>query len=273
MILLLPDMSVSAAPAANFIYTVQPGDNLQKIADRFGVTLDTLVTANNISDPNSIRVGQELVVPVDLFSDQDNLAAEQEPVAVTSERTTSYAVRSGDNLYRIATRYNIEIDAIRIANDLSTDTIFIGQLLTIPVAKSVETVDHDYSGAIFGPPEYIAALDEVLDWLAANDAEAFARLQQYVYSIQPSGVGNRAWARLLGSTCSIEIPVASLQLTASIIYHEASHCQQWFTVGIVDEAASETYAYGEQLAFMRRQKFNPLLVHFYELIYVGFAAQ
>ena len=266
-------MSVSAAPVANIIYTVQPGDNLQKIADKFGVTLDTLVSANDISDPNNIRVGQQLVVPVDLSSDQDNSATEQEPAAVTSDRTMSIVVRSGDNLYRIATRYDIEIDAIRNANDLSNDTIFIGQILTIPVAISAETVDHDYTGAIYGSPEYIAALDKVLDWLAANDSESFARLQQHVYSIQPSGAGNRAWARLLGNTCAIEIPVASLQLTASIIYHEASHCQQWFTIGIVDEAAGEVYAYGEQLAFMRRHNFNLQLIRFYELIYAGFAAQ
>jgi nucleoid-associated protein YgaU len=44
-------------------YTVQEGDSLSSIADQFGVSQDALAELNNIDDPNSLQVGQELVIP------------------------------------------------------------------------------------------------------------------------------------------------------------------------------------------------------------------
>lgn len=44
-------------------YTVQPGDTLSGIADRFGITVDDIVRANNIADPNSLSEGQVLTIP------------------------------------------------------------------------------------------------------------------------------------------------------------------------------------------------------------------
>jgi LysM repeat protein len=44
-------------------YVVEPGDTLSLIAGRFGVTVDALSQANGITDPNSIRPGQELIIP------------------------------------------------------------------------------------------------------------------------------------------------------------------------------------------------------------------
>jgi LysM repeat protein len=44
-------------------YVVQVGDTLAEIAITFNVPLDVLVRANNISDPDHIEVGQELVIP------------------------------------------------------------------------------------------------------------------------------------------------------------------------------------------------------------------
>ncbi|NPV09835.1 MAG: LysM peptidoglycan-binding domain-containing protein, partial [Anaerolineae bacterium] len=44
-------------------YTVQAGDTLSAIAERFGVTLAALAAANDIANPNSIRVGQVLIIP------------------------------------------------------------------------------------------------------------------------------------------------------------------------------------------------------------------
>jgi LysM repeat protein len=44
-------------------YTVKPGDTLSGIADLFGITVDELVRANNIADPNSLQVGQVLIIP------------------------------------------------------------------------------------------------------------------------------------------------------------------------------------------------------------------
>lgn len=48
---------------AGIRYTVQPGDTLYSIAQRFGVTVDTIAQANELSDPDYIFVGQVLVIP------------------------------------------------------------------------------------------------------------------------------------------------------------------------------------------------------------------
>jgi LysM repeat protein len=44
-------------------YTVVPGDTLERIAKRFGTTVDALVGMNNLRDRNSLRVGQQLIIP------------------------------------------------------------------------------------------------------------------------------------------------------------------------------------------------------------------
>lgn len=44
-------------------YVVQPGDTLVKIAEQFGVTVDAIVKANNLSNPDLLQVGQELIIP------------------------------------------------------------------------------------------------------------------------------------------------------------------------------------------------------------------
>ena len=46
-------------------YTVQTGDTLFLIAQRYGTTIERIVQANNIENPDMIRVGQVLVIPVD----------------------------------------------------------------------------------------------------------------------------------------------------------------------------------------------------------------
>lgn len=49
--------------AAAGTYIIEPGDTLSVIAERFGVSTDALSQANNITDPNTIRPGQELIIP------------------------------------------------------------------------------------------------------------------------------------------------------------------------------------------------------------------
>lgn len=45
-------------------YTVQPGDTLSNIAARYDVSLEDLMAANGLTDPNILAVGQELIIPV-----------------------------------------------------------------------------------------------------------------------------------------------------------------------------------------------------------------
>src|SRR5215204_6428384 len=68
---LTPVPSPTAAPPTNTAgpagqstkYTIKAGDNLSSIALQFGITVDDIVKANNIEDPNQIYEGQELIIP------------------------------------------------------------------------------------------------------------------------------------------------------------------------------------------------------------------
>jgi predicted RNase H-like nuclease (RuvC/YqgF family) len=55
--------SVRSVAARGGTHTVQRGETLASIAEKYGVTVADIVTANGISNPNLIAVGQELVIP------------------------------------------------------------------------------------------------------------------------------------------------------------------------------------------------------------------
>lgn len=52
-----------AAPQTGYEHVVQPGETLSAIAQAYGVKMDAILTANNIKNANSIRVGQKLFIP------------------------------------------------------------------------------------------------------------------------------------------------------------------------------------------------------------------
>ena len=59
-----PSPTVPPAPTPQ-VYVVKAGDNLGKIAKKFGLTLDEILAANpSIKNPNKISLGQEIVIPL-----------------------------------------------------------------------------------------------------------------------------------------------------------------------------------------------------------------
>lgn len=75
----VPDTPEPTATAVQNTYAVQTGDTLGNIGDTFGVSVDDIMTANGITDPNFLQVGQELIIPEAGFA----LATETPPPTET----------------------------------------------------------------------------------------------------------------------------------------------------------------------------------------------
>jgi|YNPNPStandDraft_1061719.scaffolds.fasta_scaffold06974_4 LysM repeat protein len=103
-------------------YTVQQGDTLYSIARRYGLGYLELASYNNIVNPNLIRVGQVLRIPA------AGTVIQPQPAA-----GTTYVVQPGDNLFRIALRYNMSYLYLASYNGIANpNAIYAGQVLRIP---------------------------------------------------------------------------------------------------------------------------------------------
>lgn len=110
-----PTVPASPAPAGDVYHTVQPGENLFRIALRYGTTVEAIVAANHLPDQHSIRVGQELRIPVESGSDSN-----------------TYIVQRGDTLYSIARRFDTTVETLAALNGIASPyTIEVGQTLIV----------------------------------------------------------------------------------------------------------------------------------------------
>ena len=103
------------APTGSNYYTVKSGDSLWSISKKYGITVDELKQANNLTS-NLLSIGQNLLIPTK-----------------ESETTTDeYIVQKGDTLYGIANKFNTTVDNLKSINNLTTDSLSIGQVLKLP---------------------------------------------------------------------------------------------------------------------------------------------
>ncbi len=125
-------------------YTVQKGDSLWKIANQYGVSVDDIIEINNLSG-TTLSIGQQLIIPT-----KNQIKPPNNPIEppVDEENTTQlYVVKSGDSLYSIARAFGTTVAELREINNLTTDTLQIGQLLRIPGNSSnTETIYYVKSG-------------------------------------------------------------------------------------------------------------------------------
>lgn len=112
VIVLIMDLPVLAYK----IYRVRPGDNLQKIAVWHGVTIQSLISINQLANPKRIIPGEVLLIP--------------EPFTKKDERL--YIVKPGDTLGRIAKKYEVSLDWLLDRNPLVNGSkIYAGQMIRI----------------------------------------------------------------------------------------------------------------------------------------------
>jgi len=103
---------------------------LGRIAARYNTTIATLAQLNGITNPNIIRVGQQLIIPT---SGSSGVVPPTSPTTAPSGQAQTYVVRSGDTLFRIALRFNVPISRLIQANGIvDPNRVYVGQTLVIP---------------------------------------------------------------------------------------------------------------------------------------------
>lgn len=122
-------------------YTIIAGDTLTTVAERYNSGICDIATANNISNPNLVVPGQNLIIPVNCTT-PDNTSCFTKPAEPTETCVkglgSTYDVRSGDTLTAIATNFNITLAALVDANPQITDidVIDVGQIINVPICPS-----------------------------------------------------------------------------------------------------------------------------------------
>ncbi len=112
-------------------HVVQPGENLFRIALRYGTTVEELAKANGITNVNMISVGQELTIPGG--TPGGVTPPPTTPPAPPSGTGKTYVVQPGENLFRIALKYNYSYHYLAKYNGIAYPyVIYPGQVIRIP---------------------------------------------------------------------------------------------------------------------------------------------
>ena len=152
-------------------YVVQKGDSLYSIAAKLGTTVAELKKENNLTS-NTLQIGQVLRIPTkEIYEEEENIYVVKKgdtlySIAAANNTTidelkrinnltsdilstgqllkipsallpeTTYKVKKGDSLYSIATKYNTTVDELKRINNLTSNTLSIGQVLKLPSDKA-----------------------------------------------------------------------------------------------------------------------------------------
>jgi LysM repeat protein len=157
-----------AAPPVEH-YTVGAGQSLAQIAQKYDMSLDQIARLNNISNPDLIYAGQDLIVngtgdgtSGDTTTSVDT--TQPTPVPTTSAaNSVTHIVQPGETLATIAQLYGISWLQIAQTNNIyDADHVEVGQELTIPGGSVLTNADYSFISAPAAPPARIGKGKEII---------------------------------------------------------------------------------------------------------------
>ncbi len=146
---------------ADVRYKVRSGDNLSKIAKKYGVTPQALRNANHLKS-DALKVRQVLVIPGHKGKIKK---ASKERKKLPADREI-YVVKKGDTVYSVAEDAGISVKALRKMNRLSSKRLKRGQRIVIPKRETLNEVDE------LGDADDVASVETAM---SDEDKEANAR--------------------------------------------------------------------------------------------------
>ncbi len=141
--------STQAAPTAQAaatsapkpgVHTVEEGESLRMLAAKYGISPATIMAANGLTDPDLIRVGQELVI--------------------LPTNGVLHRLKAGETLRQVAERYGVETVAIVQANDIGAnpDLVVEGSQIIVPGAEPIVQAPAPSTVADAGSEQQAASL-------------------------------------------------------------------------------------------------------------------
>lgn len=124
----------TSEPRGEVTHTVVAGDTLTGLSLLYNIPVDVIVSANNLTNEDSLDIGQVLTIP----AEGTEVVATTEPAAgatavppVTEERT--HVVQAGENLFRIGLQYGFTVDELAAYNGIANPNVLdVGQVIKIP---------------------------------------------------------------------------------------------------------------------------------------------
>ena len=121
--------------------TVQSGETLSVIAEKYGIPVKSIARANELKDKHKLNEGQRLLIPdkdeytIDTLAyirqqKKDEIANKKKALPV---ELTEYVVKDGDTLWSIANSFNLDVNSIFGCNKINdAETLKVGKTLRIP---------------------------------------------------------------------------------------------------------------------------------------------
>lgn len=136
-------LALPTAEAAT--YTVQKGDTLSKIAQNHQVTIQDIKSWNKLKN-DMIYVAQKLEISKTSTNEagkpsDPSTTKPTTPPTPPKQTTVSHTVVKGDTLSKIAKQYNVTLKDIKEWNGLTTDAIYIGQVLKLSPTATIPEGD------------------------------------------------------------------------------------------------------------------------------------
>jgi len=238
-------------PLPPFEYIVREGETCNNFVATFKVSLQSIITLNQLSSECFVSVGQKLLIPYPTSTPKPP------PTAVPNEATQTaqacekvpYTVQSSDTLSSISLSYNVPMDAIKFYNGLSTDTVFVGTTIFIPLCERFATPGPTPTATL--PPPYPAP-----NLLLPTDGAAFT-LANDVVTLQWASIGTlrdneRYQVTILDVTSGQGVPLTDYVTDTKFIVPTAfrpndnlAHVIRWWVTTVrqngVDEQGQPIY--------------------------------
>jgi membrane-bound lytic murein transglycosylase D len=129
-------METGVETSAYHLYPVRSGDTLSTIARNYGIPLSSIIAANPNLDPDRIRIGQNIVIPLppEAALAVKSAAAVDEPAPAF---LGTHIVARGDTLWSIALKYSVQVELLAERNGLDIKSLIReGTSLHVPILET-----------------------------------------------------------------------------------------------------------------------------------------